>query len=119
MEAFVVPYLYSLAHFEKCGKFPWGDFSHGGLGLLEFASDDTEQLTEEGVAEIFATFRRELNWKEYHKQLRKPSAERACLCGSRKPFHKCHGKAWRGVIRLRAEVERLKLHSKALFTQRG
>lgn len=115
IEVLVVPYFYSLSYYQKHGRFPWADFSHGGIGLLEFAADDTEQPSKEDMLEILKVFRCEPSWKAYYKQLRKPSAERACLCGSLKQFSRCHSRAWSGIARLRAEVQRFNLDSKKLF----
>ena len=118
MEDLAVPYLYGLKHFERFGRWPWGDYSHGGLGLLEFSGEDREHLSESDIRELFKAFRREANWKEYNKQLRKPSAERKCPCDSGKPFSRCHGRAWCGVLQLRAEMQRLGLSPRQLEHQR-
>ncbi len=115
VENLAVPYLYWLTYYERYGEGPWKDYAHGGLGLLEFYSEDTEPQTTEGIREILPTLRRELNWQEYHKQLRKPSGDRACLCGSGKPFRTCHKKAWQGVERLHREFLRLGINPRSLF----
>ncbi len=119
VEELVVPYLYGLSHFEQHGKWPWPDYSHGALGLLEFYADNTQEQTREDIAEVIATIRRDPNWKLYHKQLRKPSSKRSCLCGSRKPFDECHSKAWRGIAPLRAELQRLGLNLAGLFNSQS
>lgn len=115
VEELVVPYLYGLIHYEYNRVWPWGDYSHGSIGLLEFYAEDATSQTMEDIMEIFPTIRKELNWKEYHKQLRKPSAERSCLCGSGKPFRVCHKKAWLGLQHLRSEMLRLRFDFGSLF----
>lgn len=115
VEELAVPYLYGLSHYEQHRKWPWPDYSHGALGLLEFYTENTRGQTKEDIAEVLATIRRENNWKEYHKQIRKPSSKRACLCGSGKPFGRCHSKAWHGVAYLRTEFERLEWNTNNLF----
>ncbi|MEK7511249.1 MAG: hypothetical protein AAB582_03365 [Patescibacteria group bacterium] len=115
VEQLVVPYLYGLSHYESSKTWLWGEFSHGGLGLLEFYADRHTPQTVEDISEILPSIRKELNWKEYHKQLRSPSAKRACLCGSGKPFGRCHSKAWKGLGQLTAEIERLGLNTRSLF----
>ena len=107
IEELVVPYLYGLIYYEHHQRWSWGDYSHGSMGLLEFYADDTTPQTAESIADILPSIRKDPNWKEYHKQLRKPSAERFCLCGSRKAFRKCHKKAWQGLVQLRNEMLRL------------
>jgi hypothetical protein len=115
VEELAVPYLYGLSYYEGHGKWPWPDYSHGGLGLLEFYAERPQEQTSEDLAEVLAAFRRERNWKEYHKQLRKPSSKRACLCGSGRPFDTCHNRAWLGVTHMRTELERLGLNLKKLM----
>lgn len=110
IENLVVPYLYGLSYYDKHGKWPWADYSHGALGLLEFYAEDEQQKTESDIHDVIMQVKRERNWKEYHKQFRKPSADKLCICGSRKSFHKCHGRAWRGVLRLHADLLRLDLN---------
>lgn len=116
VEQLVVPYLYGLAHYENSKMWLWGEYSHGGLGLLEFYADNQTPQTAEDISEILPSIRKELNWKEYHKQLRSPSAKRACLCGSGKPFGRCHPQAWKGLGLLVKEIERLGLNTRSLFT---
>ena len=115
VEELAVPYLYGLVHYELHRVWPWGDYSHGGIGVLEFYAEDATPQTTADIVEILPSIRKELNWKEYHKQLRMPSAERSCLCGSRKSLKKCHGKAWQGLVLLRSEILRLGLDVKSLF----
>jgi hypothetical protein len=110
IEELAVPYLYGLSYYDKHGKWPWADYSHGTLGLLEFYAEDDAQKSEADIRDVIAQVKREHNWKEYHKQFRKPSADKLCVCGSRRPFHKCHSRAWRGVLRLHADLHRLNLN---------
>jgi len=115
VEQLAVPYLYGLSYYDQHGRWPWKEYSHGGIGLLEFYSDDFPYQAREDIQGLAGAFRKELNWKEYHKQLRKPSAERSCLCRSGKPFHKCHNRAWRGLSRLLEEMNCLGIDPAKLF----
>ncbi|PIZ44974.1 hypothetical protein COY31_01340 [Candidatus Wolfebacteria bacterium CG_4_10_14_0_2_um_filter_39_18] len=114
-ENLVVPYLYGLSYFEKFGKWPWGEYSHGGLGVLEYHAEDPTEITEQGIRENTKLLRADENWKEYSKQLRKPSSEKFCICGSRKPFRKCHKKAWQGLNRLYSDIHNFELNVRQLF----
>lgn len=115
VEELVVPYLYGLSHYESNKEWLWGEYSHGSIGLLEFYADNQTPQTVEDISEILPVIRRELNWKDYHKQLRNPSSKRACLCGSGKPFGKCHSKAWKGLDHLTKEIKRLNLNTKHFY----
>jgi hypothetical protein len=59
----------------------------------------------------------EPNWKEYQRQLRRPSGDRACLCGSQKRFRVCHPIAWHGLVRLGDEIDRLGMKRRGAFDQ--
>ncbi len=109
VENLVVPYLYGLSYYDATGRWPWGEYTHGALGLLEFYGDDGIEQTREGIEEVALLIRRETNWKEYHKQIRKPSGDRMCLCGSMRSFKTCHRRAWEGTLRLNSELRRLRL----------
>ena len=109
VENLVVPYLYALSHYDRFRKWPWGEYSHGALGILEFYAENTQTQTVESITEILVALHRYTEWSKYRKQLRSPSAKRDCLCGSEKRFGKCHIGAWHGVVRFRNEIRRLNL----------
>ncbi|HZE59012.1 MAG TPA: SEC-C metal-binding domain-containing protein [Burkholderiales bacterium] len=107
MDNLVVPYLYGLSYFDKFTAWPWGEYSHGGLGLLEFYCDAPEQSAAR-YAEIIGTLQSYKDiWPWIRKQLRKPNAKTQCICGSGAPFGKCHAAAWRGLCRMLAGIRRL------------
>lgn len=111
----VIPYFYGLSYFDQNGKWPWGERSHGGLGLLEFYAENPITQTKEEIEGLIKVFRKEKNWKEYNKQIRKLSGDRACLCGSGKPFKKCHSQAWQGIKRLTEDSIKLRLNLDSMF----
>ena len=115
IENLVIPYLYGLSCYDKYGKWPWTTYSHGCLGLLEYYSLRTNNSSKQEIEEIASLFRKDIGWKEYCRQIRKPSPDRNCVCGSHKPFQKCHKNAWEGVLQLRLHLENLKLNPRKLF----
>lgn len=115
VEELAVPYLYALSRFQESQQWPWGDYSHGALGLLEFAADDPNEQSEEDIEQIAATVRRDMCWKRYFKPLRKTASGNICPCGSGKKFNICHEKAYQGLIRLKADLKRFKLNPYKLF----
>lgn len=116
IENLVIPYLFGLSYFERHGKWaPWGEYSHGGLGILECHAEYPNDITEQDIKEVVKTLRADENWKEYSKQLRKPSGAKFCICGSRKPFIQCHRLAWQGLERLYSDIQSQKLNVRQLF----
>lgn len=108
-------YLYGLSFYDRHGRWPWGERSHGGVGLLEFYADDATPLTREAIEEIIPFWAKETNWLDYAKQIRRPRGHNPCLCGSGKPFRSCHPTALRGLLRLMGEMDRLGMKVRGLF----
>jgi hypothetical protein len=108
-------YLYGLAFFERHGRWPWGERSHGALGILEFYADGTAPQTQQSIEEILPVLSAELNWRDYHRQLRRPRGDKTCLCGSQRRFRLCHPIAWQGLVRLGEEMDRLGMRRRGAF----
>jgi len=108
-------YLYGLAFYDRHRRWPWGERSHGSLGLLEFYADNTTPQKQDAIEAIIPSFLKEKNWLDYDKQLRRPRGHSPCLCGSGLPFRKCHPVALQGVVRLAAELDRLGVRRCSLF----
>lgn len=93
----VIPFFYAQSFFEKFDYWPWGDYSHGDMGILEcyveymsqtqkkdvFTADTARVLQSENQSVISST-----------EQITRQST---CLCGSGKKFRKCHPRAWKGI----------------------
>ncbi|HVU06646.1 MAG TPA: hypothetical protein VHE10_02565 [Candidatus Paceibacterota bacterium] len=118
IENLVIPYLYGLSHFDMYRKWPWGERSHGVLGMLEFYGENPDKQTEESMREITAALRPEKNWKEYDKQLRNPRPHGRCVCGKDKSFEKCHFAAFQGVVCFNEDLKRLGITTAKLFQSR-
>lgn len=104
IESLAIPYLFGLHCLERDGHWPFGESSHGALGIIEaFASGD-QNLSVEDLRGIAADIRACPDWRPIEIQLRRPSVQRQCPCGSRRPFGECHENAWRGVQHLRGEL---------------
>jgi hypothetical protein len=120
MDNLVIPYFYGLSYFEENGYWPWLEYSHGGLGLLEYYAKDPIEQTAESIAALTDIFTGDKNnWRKYRAQIVNPNPNKACICGSGKPFSECtHALAWKGLARLRDDLKRLHLNPYKVFTQR-
>ena len=97
----VIPFFYQHSYFEKYGKMPFGELSHGAKGVLEhyvdyFGVDD--ELTALLLLKVIA----EDNYRGHHM----------CPCGSGVIVRKCHGKQ---LLKLKS----LQPHSYFLFEYVG
>ena len=114
IERLAIPYLFGLSYVDEFGKWPWGEYSHGGLGLLEFYSDKPWKISKNEFKEVLVSLRADSGWPDYYRQLKKPSAKRACICGSGRAFGKCHSLAWRGLKNLIYQLGKLGLDPKSI-----
>jgi hypothetical protein len=114
VEQLAIPYLFGLSYVDEFGRWPWGEYSHGGLGLLEYYADNPARGTKEELEEVLASLKADSDWPDYHRQLRKPSSKRTCICGSGKTFGKCHSRAWHGLQSFASALARVGLNSKSL-----
>ncbi len=111
----VVPYFFGLSYYEKNQAWPWGEYSHGGLGLLEYYADNKIPLTSDDLDLLVSNLRKDDKWKLYRKRFRDSSLTKGCICGSGKPFNVCHSKATDGMSYVLREVRRLHLNAYKLF----
>lgn len=115
IEKLVVPYLFGLCTFEKTGKWPWGEYSHGCIGLLEYYAAHADQASKDDILWIAEDFKLDNNWKEYERQIHKPRGNRKCLCGSGKSIQECHALAWEGIKRLNVRLLELGLYAYQIY----
>jgi hypothetical protein len=115
IEELVVPYLFGLSHFDEHGKWPWRDYSHGALGIVEYYADAADEPSNDSIVATLDLLRQDMSWRELRKQIRKPSAMRMCVCGSRKPISRCHKSMWAGITKLNGHMQRLGLDARRLL----
>jgi hypothetical protein len=77
----VIPYLYSFSYKTRFGKMPFGELSHGGLGILEYYQD----LFDLKDVRRILKFIQILAVDNYRGHAR-------CPCGNGKRLRDCHGK---------------------------
>jgi hypothetical protein len=119
IEELVVPYLFGLSHFDEHGKWPWPDYSHGALGIAEHYADAEDAPSCESIGATLDLLRQDVNWRELRRQIRKPSAMRMCVCGSRKPISRCHKSVWTGIIKLNGDIQKLGPNVRRMLHRQG
>jgi hypothetical protein len=117
IEELVVPYLFGLSHFDDHGKWPWLDYSHGALGIAEYYADADDDPSCESIGATLNLLKADADWREFSKQIRKPSAMRMCVCGSRKPISRCHKGVWAGIAKLNRDIQQLGLDLRRTLKQ--
>jgi hypothetical protein len=95
------PYLYWICYYEKYNQAPWGEYSHGSLGIFEFIAE--ENLDFRKIYKIL---------KMNNISLRKILSlyrQSKCICGEKKSkveskIRKCHNKAWSGIVKIKVAL---------------
>jgi hypothetical protein len=119
IEELVVPYLFGLSHFNDNGKWPWPDYSHGVLGIAEYYADTVGAPSPHTITTTVALLQEDIAWREFSRQIRKPSAMRRCICGSRKPISRCHKRVWNAIQKLNADIYGLGLDMRRTLQKQG
>jgi len=98
------PYLYWLSFYEKFQSPPWGEYSHGTLGVLEYIGEN-----DLSIKEIFKIIR------ENNMDIRKILAtyrQNFCICGyykkyddyKNKKIRNCHPNVWKGIKKIKTAI---------------
>jgi hypothetical protein len=119
IEELAVPYLFGLSHFGDNGKWPWPDYGHGALGIAEYYGDAGDAPSPATVAATLDLLKQDSAWREFSRQIRRPSAMRRCVCGSRKPISRCHKGVWAAVQKLNRDIHGLGLHMRRTLQKQG
>lgn len=118
IENLVIPYFYGLSYFEEFGSWPWREYAHGGLGLLERHAEETTESTKESLRAILPIFRDDLkNWRKFRAQFMEPRGNRACICELGLPISDCHPLAWTGIVKFHNDLKRLGLNPYKFFSR--
>lgn len=107
----VIPFFYAQTHFQKFGKWPWGEYSHGMLGMFEWyneqqnhsqsdASQMLDRLEQSGEWGSISQKFKGKNWVKGHAR---------CMCGSGNKIRKCHNTALMGMWKLSKDIKRYNL----------
>lgn len=101
----VVPFLYGQLFFSKEEHWPWFEYAHGGLGLVEaFSKNPTPDKARECIAKIA----RELSFWRVAKPLLSQRSDikghTICTCERHDQLRRCHPVALEGFRLLKAVV---------------
>ena len=111
-EQLVIPFLYGQLYYEREEDWPWDDYSHGNLGVLEAYSPATNRAD---VEECLRQLRRDAGtWPRVRAvvtQHRAISDSTPCICKWRHRMGRCHPGALRGLQQLRLDLR--SMHVKA------
>jgi len=114
IENLVIPYLYALSFYSINGFWPWGDLLHGACGLLQYYNSPELESDIDEIVGVFMAIRKDLNWKEVFRHLKKPNPDYLCLCGSKRKISECHFDVYNGIHVLHERSIMLQINLKAI-----
>lgn len=115
IDQLAVPYLFGLSHFDEHGKWPWPDYSHGVLGIVEYYAEAADDPSAGTLGETLDFIRQDYSWRDFRKQIRQPSPMRMCVCGSQRPISLCHKGVWAGIVKLNSDIQRFGLNARRVL----
>lgn len=104
----VIPFFYAESYFEKHSIWPWGQYSHGELGMFEWYFDKADHDGFRAIESSIAFLKRHKGKNNYETQLRgerKIKGHQNCPCGSGKIFRDCHSRAFKGLWKMHEEIQ--------------
>lgn len=104
LDRLVLPFLYGQLYFDQHGRWPWPDYAHGIIGLLE--SYFRIQNPNKGF-ECLNALSQDSSWPRIKALLvsKQPmKGHNLCFCSKRNHIRSCHPDAWLGIRKLHHDV---------------
>jgi hypothetical protein len=104
-EQLVVPFLYGQVFYSAEGRWPWFDYSHGAIGLLEsYGRIADASKARECLAYLQVD---PSSWPRIRQLLSHGSSIKGatrCLCNAGGQIRRCHPAAWHGIRQLKDDI---------------
>jgi len=102
IDTYIIDFFYAQSYFEKYQEWPWGEFSHGTMGIFE------DYLEEAGSKKTWQIYMKALeerhDWEKYKNlAVNKKKTVRGhtkCPCQSGRKFRECHPLALDGLRKI-------------------
>ena len=95
----VVPFFFGLSYFDKHRKWPWNEYSHGELGIMEFLAECKGKHDGSLAQSCYDALGEQ--YKKIVQASKEIKGHWPCLCDSGKKFRSCHGMALKGLWALK------------------
>lgn len=105
-ERLVIPFLYGQSYYSTHTKWPWKDYSHGSVGLLEsYVSFNSSEKAKECIQKLSS----DRNWSRSIRPLLLQKSDvkghSYCICDKKDQIRRCHPEAWKGLLKLRKDIK--------------
>lgn len=107
LERLVIPFLYGQTFYSLKGHWPWTEYSHGALGVLEayLALRDQNRARE-----CLQRLAQDREWPRINSALRQTpyiKGHTPCFCPKKDQIRRCHSNALKGLLRLQQDLKAL------------
>ncbi|HEY6252718.1 MAG TPA: hypothetical protein VI685_22405 [Candidatus Angelobacter sp.] len=106
LEQLVIPFLYGQAFYSAHGHWPWVEYGHGAVGLLEsYSLIQNEGRAEECLRQLAQDGR---TWPKIRAALEQKTIKghTPCFCPAAAHIRRCHPRAWQGIVQLRHDIRK-------------
>lgn len=108
----LVPFFYAQSYFEKNNSWPWGQYSHGACGYVEWYLRQ-EQSTVELLEDLLQRLQKQRNeWAKIKTILdteHQIKGHHNCICGKMEKMRNCHPEVLRGFWKIKEDITNFKI----------
>lgn len=107
LERLVIPFLYGQVFYSSKRRWPWADYAHGAVGILEAYSKIEDQNCAVECIRLLAQY---MNWPRIRSALRQQpyvKGHTTCFCERKLQLRRCHPRALAGALRLQKHLRAL------------
>ena len=104
LDRLVIPFLYGQLFYSQHQRWPWPEYEHGAIGLLESYLDLADPKNAKSCLEYLE---RDPDWRDVRVALARRTPLKGhtpCFCGKNEKIRNCHPRAWKGIRQLRADL---------------
>ena len=105
----LIPYFFGQSYFEEHKKWPWGEYDHGLMGLLESYQEIEVEMDGRGLKKVLIALSKQIEWStclEYLKRTSDIKGHWGCVHNTNMKFRLCHPMAFRGLFKLKRDIQR-------------
>ncbi len=109
LERLVIPFLYGQTFYSLRGHWPWTEYAHGALGILEAYLHLRDQNR---ARECLQRLAQDREWPRIHSALRQNphiKGHTPCFCPKKDQIRRCHPDALKGVLLLQRDMKALRI----------
>ncbi len=107
----VIPFFYEQTFYQRYRHWPWGEYAHGVLGIIE-KYGETHSHSREKTEKVFSMVIRseeKFTLQQMLKKRKNIKGYKKCVCGSKKKMSECHPGIYVGLSKLKDDLIKLSI----------